>query len=305
MPRLSVLMPAYNSESTVEKAVRSTLRALPADAELRVMDDGSTDGTLRVLEPIAFAEKRLVVTAAPQNGGVARTLNSLLGASDSELVARMDADDVVLPWRFAVSSAVIERTRTDAVFMSVVHNDAGRLRPMAPLPLGPRGVRAALLVGNPVAHSTMMARRSALDAVSGYREVPSEDYDLWMRLSSDGYALRRTGTPGIVLRRHENQVTARPDFFAASAGDAATAHSHAELSRQVLRGAPRVFHLLHRPTATAPEAAEVAEFLRHVRAHAEGLPPLDRALVRRYVRIAEPVRHGIPVLAGGVTHDGR
>lgn len=237
MPRLSVLMPAYNSESTVEKAVRSTLRALPSDAELRVMDDGSTDGTLRVLEPIAFAEKRLVVTAAPQNGGVARTLNSLLGASDSELVARMDADDVVLPWRFAVSSAVIERTRTDAVFMSVVHNDAGRLRPMAPLPLGPRGVRAALLVGNPVAHSTMMARRSALDAVSGYREVPSEDYDLWMRLSADGYALRRTGTPGIVLRRHESQVTARPDFFAASAGDAATAHSHAELSRQALRGA--------------------------------------------------------------------
>lgn len=45
MPRLSVILPALNAEDTVARAVSSTLRALPADAELVVLDDGSTDDT--------------------------------------------------------------------------------------------------------------------------------------------------------------------------------------------------------------------------------------------------------------------
>src|SRR5699024_5894599 len=99
---------------TIGAAVRSTLRALPADAELVVGDDGSTDDTLARLDDIQ--DPRLRVTPGPGRG-VAATLNALLSGVDSEFVARMDADDVVLPGRFARQLRALEDH--DAVFTTV------------------------------------------------------------------------------------------------------------------------------------------------------------------------------------------
>lgn len=97
MPRLSVLMPVYNSAATLPAAVKSTLRALPEDSELVILDDGSTDRTLALAQ--GFTDQRVRVLSQ-SNAGVAAALNALLSASDSEFIARMDADDIVLPGRF-------------------------------------------------------------------------------------------------------------------------------------------------------------------------------------------------------------
>src|SRR4051794_10401516 len=97
MPRLSVIVPAFNAAGTIASAIRSTTRALPRDAEVVVLDDGSADGTADAVR--ALDDARVRVISRP-NRGVAVTLNDLLDATDSELVARMDADDLVLPGRF-------------------------------------------------------------------------------------------------------------------------------------------------------------------------------------------------------------
>ncbi|MGO1414460.1 MAG: glycosyltransferase family 2 protein, partial [Microbacterium gubbeenense] len=60
MPRLSVIMPARNAGATVESAVRSTLHDLPADAELVVGDDASTDGMRYVLDRIEDSRLRVI-----------------------------------------------------------------------------------------------------------------------------------------------------------------------------------------------------------------------------------------------------
>jgi hypothetical protein len=285
MPRLTVLMPARDAGASVERAVRSTLRDLPRDAELLVGDDGSKDRTLARLSRID--DRRLRVLSFPHRG-IVGTLTALLAASDSAYVARMDADDVALPGRFDRQMRAL--ANADAVFTGVA-TWAGRGLPRPPWP---RGIGAAsfpfhLLLSNPVAHSTLTARRDRIDQVGGYREVPSEDYDLWLRLATDGARLRRLAMPSILYRVHPAQVTATTEWRQASWRDELTRSAFAELST-ILLGAPqdRITSLAVCALPRAAKLARFAEFERRFRRAISSLPPIEqRLLVRRLEQRAE------------------
>lgn len=240
MPRLSVLMPAYNAERTVASAIRSTLQDLPRDAELVVLDDGSTDGTADAA--MRAGDSRVRVISRP-NAGVAASLNELLDTTDSEFVARMDADDLVLPGRFrrqlrAVSGRAGSGAAggADAVFTTVVEWGSGRPRLPRPSGIAPDDFPLHLLLTNPVAHSTLLARRSAVAAVGGYRLLPTEDYDLWLRMAADGSRLRRLGAPGLAYRVHAGQVTASAEWRRSSWENREIAEAFARLAEQRLGG---------------------------------------------------------------------
>ena len=64
-----------------------------------------------------------------------------------------------------------------------------------------------LLLTNPVCHPTMLATRDIIDRVGGYRSVPAEDYDLWIRVASAGGRIRRLASWGLLYRIHPGQVT--------------------------------------------------------------------------------------------------
>ena len=243
MPRLSVLLPAHNAERTVTRAVRSTLAALPLDAELVVADDGSTDRTAeRVLAGAArrgVVDRRLrLVDAAPGPGGITRVLTQLLETTDSELVGRMDADDISLPGRFGAALARLD-DGDDMVFLQQVElrESAGgglrRVVPRAPYPIGPDEFALHLLLTNPVCHPTMVASRRLLERVGGYRDVPAEDYDLWLRSASAGARIRRLGRWGLVYRVHPAQTTASARWRSASWADERQQDAFAELSERL------------------------------------------------------------------------
>lgn len=221
MPTLSVLMPARNGASYLSASIRSTLAALPPrDAELVVLDDASTDSTPVILERWASRDSRLRVHHAEQNLGVAAALNWLLDRTDSDLVARMDADDVTLPHRFRSHLPLMERH--DIVFgASLWLNQHGRpIGIQHPLTMGPPALALCLLMGNFLAHDSMIARRSAIASVGGYRAVASEDYDLWLRSLNGQGRLLRTGKPVIAIRRHRKRTVLNPDWTAQRRRDA-------------------------------------------------------------------------------------
>ena len=95
MPRLTVLMPTYNVAPWVEEAIQSVLKQTFADFELLVVDDASTDNTLDVVRSIS--DPRIRVASFPDNVGLSENLNRGLGLIDTELVARMDGDDIAEP----------------------------------------------------------------------------------------------------------------------------------------------------------------------------------------------------------------
>ena len=288
MPRLSVLVPARNSDATIDTALRSTLRALPADSELVVLDDASEDRTADVIGRIADPRLRLLRNTV--QGGVAAGLNRMLADTDSELVARMDADDVVLPWRFRTQLPALDRA--DVVFTTVFDWRGRRVRPPAPVALAPEAFGLHLLVTNPVSHPTMLARRSALTAVDGYRDVPAEDYDLWLRLEVAGFRQTRLGLPTLAYRIHDHQVTASTDWRHASWHAPQVAEVYAALAERLL-GRP----FLRLPTLaslTAPGAhfeGELSRFLTAMTAAAAPLPPnARRFLLRKLQRRVSVIR---------------
>ena len=88
-------MPTYNVAPWVEEAIRSVLRQTYRDFELLVVDDASTDDTLDRVRSID--DPRIRIASFPNNVGLSENLNRGLDLIDTELVARMDGDDIAEP----------------------------------------------------------------------------------------------------------------------------------------------------------------------------------------------------------------
>ncbi len=183
-PAVSVLMSVYNGAPWVREGVESVLTQTAPDLELIVIDDGSTDATPELLGAIRDARLRVERQA---RAGLTRSLNHALRLSTAPLVARMDADDVALPERFARQLAFLERHPDVGLLGTGCHeiSSSGEvLRTIVP-PTDNPAIRRALIRRNPFVHSSVMMRREALEAAGGYDEgLPvAQDYDLWVRMS--------------------------------------------------------------------------------------------------------------------------
>ena len=194
MPRVSVLLPARNAAATLDVALASLRRQTWSDWECVLVDDGSTDATGRAAAAVAALDPRVTVISTPPRGLVA-ALGTGLERCRGEYIARMDADDLMRRDRLALQVAALDRDpRLAAVGAHV------RFFPRAGMSDGlrayecwlnsvdsPARVRTEAFVESPVAHPTLLVRRSVLSA-SGYRDRGwPEDYDLVLRLLASGH----------------------------------------------------------------------------------------------------------------------
>lgn len=100
----AVVIAAYNSEATLERAVRSAL-AQPEAMEICVVDDASTDGTRALAQELAAEDARVIVVSQPANGGPSPARNAALAATRAPWIAILDADDYMLPGRLTALHA--------------------------------------------------------------------------------------------------------------------------------------------------------------------------------------------------------
>jgi glycosyltransferase involved in cell wall biosynthesis len=215
MPRIAVLMPARDAAATVRAAAASILRQTERDLALVAVDDGSTDGTGDVLARLAERDRRVVLVRGPGEG-IAGALNRALAASDAELVARMDADDVAHPERLALQRAALAAEPELAAAGAQVRLfprrivRGGMIRYAAWLNglTTPELVARDLFVEAPLVHPAATIRRSALETVGGWREGDfPEDYDLWLRLAAAGGRLTNLARPLLDWRESAGRAT--------------------------------------------------------------------------------------------------
>jgi glycosyltransferase involved in cell wall biosynthesis len=103
MARISVLLPVYNVEPYVAEALASIQSQTFSDIEIVVVDDGSTDRTLRIVEQFASTDRRIKVVRRARNHGLSAALNFGLTFCRAPFIARMDGDDIALPTRLEIS----------------------------------------------------------------------------------------------------------------------------------------------------------------------------------------------------------
>lgn len=165
-PRISVLMPVYNGEAYLEAQVASILAQERVDVHLVALDDGSSDGSLALLEALARQDDRIRVLRNRQNVGLMRSLARLLSNVEGDYFALADQDDLWDHDKLAQSVASLERTGAVLVYSDVRVIDAhGTVT--SPNYLKSRGIRPVkgrdptpFIFRNPAIGHTIVARAS-------------------------------------------------------------------------------------------------------------------------------------------------
>jgi len=215
--RASVLIGAYDSGSTLRRAIDAILAQTVADLELIVVDDGSSDDSADIARAAAAADPRVRLLSMGRNVGIARSLNAGIEAARAPFVAVQDADDYSDPARLERQLAVLEGDPGVAVVGVRMHEVDGAGRPLAPRTSFAAGdVRGALLRFNPIPNTAAMFRRDAVLEAGGYDPCYryAMEYDLWLRLADrwrvvtleDALATRVMGGANVAARAERAQT---------------------------------------------------------------------------------------------------
>lgn len=184
-PRITVLMPVYNCELYIKEAVDSILNQTFDDFEFLIIDDASTDETVRIIK--AYNDSRIQLIEKPLNSGYTNSLNYGLSIARGEYIARMDGDDISLPERFAKQVFFLD-ANPDVVLCGTLYSIIGSGE-IVKYPENHEEIKFGLLEGNCIVHPSVMMRKQILDEFSIIYDItkePAEDYDMWVRLISLG-----------------------------------------------------------------------------------------------------------------------
>lgn len=183
IPRVTVLMPIHNAARHVAEAVDSILGQDFRDFELLIIDDGSVDESVAVVQ--SFDDPRIRLERNKRNLGLVATLNRGLELARGEYVARMDGDDISLPGRLAAQVAFLDTHPLVGVCGTQVRTFGERTATLR-LPTEPAAIQTQLLVNCCLAHPSVMLRKQ-LCLQHGLRYdahyLHAEDWALWQRAS--------------------------------------------------------------------------------------------------------------------------
>ena len=243
-PAISVLLPVYNAAPYLQPALTSLSAQTWEDFEVIAIDDGSTDASLDILRAHQQLDPRLLVLSRA-NTGIVGALNEALGAARAPFLARMDADDVSEPQRFARQRAALNADSSLVALGSAVTfiDERGRCVQACPRPLAHREIEERLLAGDggAIIHPSAMFRTNLVRALGGYRPSAQylEDLDLYLRLGLVGN-LGNLAEPLLRYRIHNTSIN-----FTQS-------HRRLEIKSTIMREAYYARGLTYAPV-TAPE----------------------------------------------------
>lgn len=207
MPLVSVVMPVYNSATTLGAAIRSVLTQTHSDVEVLVTDDKSPDDSMDLLMEFAQQDKRVLPESAPERGGAGRARNLAIERARGEYIAFLDSDDMWLPEKLERQLDFAAKSNSPLTFTSYYKVDADYDGESVDFVPNGRVVRArehvdyrAMLVQDHIGALTAMYDHTVL----GTRLMPEmrkrQDYALWLSIMRDGIDARGLPEPLAVYR---------------------------------------------------------------------------------------------------------
>lgn len=219
-PEVSVLMAVYNGESSVSAAIDSVIGQTFSDFEFLIVDDGSSDGTLALLQEYARQDSRIRIVTQT-NMGLTKSLNRALLLARGTFIARQDDDDTWLPEKLSKQVAYL-RTHPETSLLGtryeVVDTAGNTFEAQGKMRIsGNMALRHALDFYNPFMHASIMARRQQVLTCGGYDDTykVAQDYELWLRLRTlgeleilpDVHCLRREAAlPATAKKRRQQRL---------------------------------------------------------------------------------------------------
>lgn len=188
-PTISVVMSVYNGEKYLSEAIESILCQTYKDFEFIIINDGSTDKSLSIIEKYKAQDERIVIIDR-KNKGLIASLNEGIDKARGKYIARMDADDISLPERFDEELKVMESDKEIVVCGSWINvfseNKKNKIKKYF---VEDKKIKANLLMSCCFAHPSVMIRKDAfIDNNIWYDKnyTHAEDYHLWTQLAKIG-----------------------------------------------------------------------------------------------------------------------
>ena len=208
-----MVMSVYNGEKYVAEAIESILGQTFSDFEFTIIDDGSSDNTLGIIQDYASRDGRIQLIENEKNIGLALSLNKGIEVSRGNYIARMDADDISLPDRFANQVDFLESHPEIWILgCNVQHiDDKGGVLYDEYFTSDPGVLRWNMMLGamGIACHSACMIRKELFYEVGFYKDVPtSQDHELFCRLFfMDDLPIRNLPVVLGCVREHKGRLS--------------------------------------------------------------------------------------------------
>ena len=178
-PLVSVVMPTYNAEQYLNETMDSLLSQTFKNFELLIIDDASKDNTRKIIR--SYKDARIKLINGPQKG-LATALNYGIKIANGKYIARMDADDIALPERFAKEVEFLEKHQ-DISIVGTWQERFGVRTGIHQTQANHEDIKAKLLFGCDMCHSTIMLRKADIIKYKLFydEKSPQEDFELWSR----------------------------------------------------------------------------------------------------------------------------
>lgn len=209
LPKVTVLMPVYNGERFLREAIESILNQTFTDFEFLIINDGSTDRSVEIIN--SYKDPRIRLVHNERNIGLVPTLNKGLDLSRGQYIARMDCDDISLPDRLQKQVAYMD-ANSDIDICGTWFRHFGKTGESTIfLPENHEDIKCGLLFYTPMAHPSIIIRKNKLLGNNLYYDPTynnAEDYELWVR-SLEYLKFHNIGKTLLLYRLHDKQVGCR------------------------------------------------------------------------------------------------
>jgi glycosyltransferase involved in cell wall biosynthesis len=186
MSKISIIIPTYNSASTIEETIASVQQQSFTDWELIIIDDGSQDNTVNVVQNIAEPRLKLFVY---ENGGVAVARNRGIAKAQGEFISLLDADDLWTSDKLELQLKALKDNPEAGVAYSWTNpiDEQGKILFLGSRPVCEGNVYGELLQTNFLSNgSNILSRREAIESIDGFpTDFPTaSDWDFYLKLAS-------------------------------------------------------------------------------------------------------------------------
>lgn len=193
MPRVSIILPVYNGEKTIARALGSIAAQTYRDFETVLVNNNSTDKTVEIAKSFAGPDSANVRIVDCEQKGLVSALNTGIQSSSSPLIARQDDDDFWHPTKLEKQIAFLDANpHVDFVGTQIrlldengEFTEMGTYGKTVKYPTDNETIKRAMLIGqNPMCHPSVVFKRNILLRVGGYCEHfhLAEDFHLWIRM---------------------------------------------------------------------------------------------------------------------------
>lgn len=180
-------MSVYNAEKYIEEAIQSVLNQTYNNFEFIIINDGSKDNSLKIIEKFLSKDDRIILIDR-ENKGLVSSLNEGILKSKGNFIARMDADDICLPNRFEEQLNFMKKNSDVGVCGSWIKLFGEDFKSKVwKIPSNDQRLKAELLFSSCFAHPSVMIRKNVLldnDFLYDESYTHAEDFELWIRLSN-------------------------------------------------------------------------------------------------------------------------